>query len=625
MPVPPPPISPVPTPAPQRGDRSTFSDRVDAFITWLTNATDEFEAVAQNVYDNAFIAEGSGDVATVGLGIISDGPHLTNIDNAASISAFWTVDATTTGTFPTGGARVGMVINKIYGTQGFQFYQPSAADELWYRRRTSSAWQAWAQIDQRAFGIGTTSLGPYLANIDDTTSGAGFYYVDGSTTGTFPVSALSGFVLHRIYGGAGFQMYQPYGSNNLYYRRRNASAWVAWVQIDNKVSRSGDTISGDFTLAYNQPKVIFNENDQTGAAGYWRAIADNGAWRLDKNTSAARDFATFTACMTIDSSGSAVTNGNVKQGGGTGQGTNVIYLGWGSSGGGLKCQVDSTDQGYIPFSSTNPTSGGTITYANPLTAQAGSFTTLSASGLLSANNGMQVNNAAALMLGGGLATLANNGIMQLAGAGGLNLVFDYTNIQARSNGSATTLNLNSLGGLVQVGSGGLASGGQIKAQYSGGDDKIILQETSSTNRGFITAAAGHCFGVVNAAHTIQALICDNSGNFTAAANITAYSDERLKKNWRGVDFDFLKKLAKVKHGIYDRVDIEQTQGGLSAQGVREFFPEAVIEDPETGVLSLDYGAVSGIAAVKLSQEYVKLREEVNAMKEMIKLLAEKVK
>lgn len=49
----PPQIDPVPTPPIQRGDRATFSSRVDAFIIWLVNAVTQFRALATNVYNNA--------------------------------------------------------------------------------------------------------------------------------------------------------------------------------------------------------------------------------------------------------------------------------------------------------------------------------------------------------------------------------------------------------------------------------------------------------------------------------------------------------------------------------------------------------------------------------------------
>lgn len=49
----PPTIDPVPTPAIQRGDRATFSSRVDAFVLWLVNAVTQFQASVSNVHNNA--------------------------------------------------------------------------------------------------------------------------------------------------------------------------------------------------------------------------------------------------------------------------------------------------------------------------------------------------------------------------------------------------------------------------------------------------------------------------------------------------------------------------------------------------------------------------------------------
>jgi hypothetical protein len=59
----PPPIDPVPTPPIQRGDRATFSSRVDAFIMWLTTAVSQFRAVAVNVAANANDAASSATSA----------------------------------------------------------------------------------------------------------------------------------------------------------------------------------------------------------------------------------------------------------------------------------------------------------------------------------------------------------------------------------------------------------------------------------------------------------------------------------------------------------------------------------------------------------------------------------
>lgn len=59
----PPAITPAPTPAPQRGDRVTFSSRVDAFVVWLISAVSQFGAVATNVYNNAVDAFSSATSA----------------------------------------------------------------------------------------------------------------------------------------------------------------------------------------------------------------------------------------------------------------------------------------------------------------------------------------------------------------------------------------------------------------------------------------------------------------------------------------------------------------------------------------------------------------------------------
>jgi hypothetical protein len=61
--TPPPAIDPAPAPAPQRGDRATFSDRVDAFVTWLITAVTQFYALGVNVYNNAVDAFNSATTA----------------------------------------------------------------------------------------------------------------------------------------------------------------------------------------------------------------------------------------------------------------------------------------------------------------------------------------------------------------------------------------------------------------------------------------------------------------------------------------------------------------------------------------------------------------------------------
>lgn len=102
---------------------------------------------------------------------------------------------------------------------------------------------------------------------------------------------------------------------------------------------------------------------------------------------------------------------------------------------------------------------------------------------------------------------------------------------------------------------------------------------------------------------------NGAGNVTASGNVTAYSDERVKANWRQLDDGFVVKLAGVKSGIYDRTDIELTQAGVSAQSLRDVLPQTVMELSD-GELSVAYGNAALVSAVELAKELVALKQEV---------------
>jgi hypothetical protein len=106
---------------------------------------------------------------------------------------------------------------------------------------------------------------------------------------------------------------------------------------------------------------------------------------------------------------------------------------------------------------------------------------------------------------------------------------------------------------------------------------------------------------------------DMSGNLTMAGNVTANSDEKLKTNWRSVQENFVAKLAKVKSGIYDRIDQDLTQVGVSAQSLQTLLPEAVGSDKE-GTLNVAYGNAALVAAIELAKVVEELRAEVARLK-----------
>lgn len=102
-------------------------------------------------------------------------------------------------------------------------------------------------------------------------------------------------------------------------------------------------------------------------------------------------------------------------------------------------------------------------------------------------------------------------------------------------------------------------------------------------------------------------------SFTAAGNVTAYSDERFKDNWRPLSRDFLEHFAGIKYGVYDRLDIVATQVGVSAQALQRVLPEAVMTDEE-GRLSVAYGNAALVAVIKLTQRVLDLEAQIDAIK-----------
>lgn len=68
MPTTPPPVTQFTGAAPQRKDKSTFSDRLDAFVTWIIAYVVQLAAVAANVYANAVDAFNSATAAAAAAG-----------------------------------------------------------------------------------------------------------------------------------------------------------------------------------------------------------------------------------------------------------------------------------------------------------------------------------------------------------------------------------------------------------------------------------------------------------------------------------------------------------------------------------------------------------------------------
>lgn len=145
-------------------------------------------------------------------------------------------------------------------------------------------------------------------------------------------------------------------------------------------------------------------------------------------------------------------------------------------------------------------------------------------------------------------------------------------------------------------------------QFGGSANAGVYHD--ATNMAIRPAGSGSLF-FQRAGGTFTTATLDTNGNFVATANVTAYSDERVKTNWRGFAPDFLQRLARVKMGVYDRTDVPSTQVGVSAQSLREVLPDAVMEDSE-GRLSVAYGNAALAACVMLARKVEELERRLSA-------------
>ena len=98
-------------------------------------------------------------------------------------------------------------------------------------------------------------------------------------------------------------------------------------------------------------------------------------------------------------------------------------------------------------------------------------------------------------------------------------------------------------------------------------------------------------------------------SLTCGGNITAYSDETLKMNWRDFPVDFIEQLAKVKSGVFDRIDSGSTQVGVGAGSLQAVMPDAV-QKHDNGLMSVAYGNAALAAVVELAKRVVSLEKQL---------------
>ena len=141
-----------------------------------------------------------------------------------------------------------------------------------------------------------------------------------------------------------------------------------------------------------------------------------------------------------------------------------------------------------------------------------------------------------------------------------------------------------------------ANGGYVYlAEATGGLNTRAVHNNSGTI-GFLNSSNAWVFRV------------DDSGNATAAGNVTAYSDIKLKTNIHTIT-DALNKVKKLRGVSYQRISDNSNNIGVIAQEVQEVIPE-VIQKDSSDTMSVAYGNLVGV----LIEAIKELSAEVDALK-----------
>lgn len=176
-------------------------------------------------------------------------------------------------------------------------------------------------------------------------------------------------------------------------------------------------------------------------------------------------------------------------------------------------------------------------------------------------------------------------------------VFDRVTGNFTATGTVTGTNLvynsgdQSIAG-VKTFTAGYTSFAGINGAYNG---TIYI---GGASRHLRSVTASNAWEMVNATNTAVIHTFADNGDFTAAGNVTAYSDIRLKTDLAKIA-DALAKVNQLNGYTYTRIDTGERHAGVVAQEVREVLPE-VVHEHDDGMLSVAYGNMVGllIEAVK---------------------------
>jgi len=411
-------------------------------------------------------------------------------------------------------------------------------------------------------------------------------------------------------------------ANSLAQRNVSGNNWSGWVRYLNSsnfssyaVPLGGGTMSGRLTISpgwttsgrnYSNEWIEFGNHSGLysphNSAHFYPNNTEYGSWRIAGSRSGWHGIY-FDSGANLMMNSSEVGFHRAGHGwqmwwsGGTG------YVHKGNPGGSTQATIlDSSN--YSSY--TIPLGGGWYGSGMPGSRAYGVHVS---GGEFVLGNGLPNAGQVGVLIDGAYVAGENNGFWSLPGdstwGGRRGMYWDGTYLNFTTNSATTRHSAVYCDGNITVSANNATGGGIILAD----DGDIVDLNDGYCSMRFsygVRVFSAHRGG--SAVHTLH-----SNGNFTASGNVTAYSDETLKKDWAEIQGGYVEKLASLKCGTYTRIDSGLRQAGVSAQGMREILQEVVGED-DKGILSLAYGNAAMVSAVELAKEIVNLKREIKMMK-----------